>query len=100
VVDLRADLVSQRAAFKTELPDHASRIDDQTKFQLKAMQLLPGKSNNSSDQSLQLADLPQFPNANSHVDRKKQTLLTSQSPGENKSELLLAYQYQYWTHKE
>jgi hypothetical protein len=72
------------------LPYHAGGVDDQTNLQLKAMQLMFGE-NDSSDQSSQLEDLLQFPNATSHVDRRKQILFTNQSPGEKKSELPLAY---------
>jgi hypothetical protein len=65
------------------------------------VQLLPGENNTTALTSLhELADLPQFPIAINGMDRRKQILLTSWSPGETKSELLLVYQYQYWMPKE
>jgi hypothetical protein len=91
VVDPRADIVGKRTEFKTELPLAVGGAE-QTELQLKGNAALTTLH--------KLADLPQLLNANNPVDRRKQIPLTSQSPGETTSELLLVCQYQDWTPKE
>jgi hypothetical protein len=49
---------------------------------------------------LELAELPHLPVATNSMDGRKQILLTSQSPGETTSELLLVQQYQDWMPKK
>jgi hypothetical protein len=48
----------------------------------------------------ELSELSYLPIETNPVDRKNQILLTSHSPGEITSELLLVHQYQDWAHKE
>jgi hypothetical protein len=55
----------------------------------RAMQLLLGENNSSDHLSWTGSELPQTPFAICPADRRKQILLTSQSPGETTSEFLL-----------
>jgi hypothetical protein len=100
VVDPRADLVGQRAVFKTELPHLAREGADQTIVAEGQYNCCLVKTTAALTTLHKLADLSHFPIAITPMDRRNQILLISQSPGETTSELLLVWQYQDWTPKE
>jgi hypothetical protein len=99
VVDPRADLMGQRTVFKTELPHFAGGEADQTVA--VEGQCSPCLVKTTALITLhKLADLNHLSIATNPVDRRNQILLTSQSPGETTSKLMLVHQYQDWMPKE
>jgi hypothetical protein len=100
IVDLRTDLVSQRAIFKAELPHLTGGRADQTELQLKGNAAGCVVETTVLTTLHKLADILHLPVATNWVDRRNQMLLTSQLPGKITSELPLIHQYQDWMPKE
>jgi hypothetical protein len=98
VVYLRADLIGQRAVFKTELPHLTRGGADQTVAAGGQCSCCLVKTTMKITTALttihEVADLPHLPIATNPVDRRNQILLTFQSITETTSELPLVHQYQ------
>jgi hypothetical protein len=88
-MDPKADFVGQRAVFKTELLPLAGGGADQTVTAEKQCSCHLVKTMTALITLYELADFPHLPVATNPVDRRKQILLTSQSPGETTTQLPL-----------
>jgi hypothetical protein len=98
VVDPEADLMGQKAIFKTELAHIAGRRANQTvaaNGQCSCSQVKTSRALTT------LHKMPEnLPIATNPVDRRNPILLRSQSPAETTLELVLIVQYQDWMPEE